>query len=60
MIEPKLMERQRGLFPVEMNWQQLPAHIRRQVTALLATLCIELVEQTRTLAGKETHEPNED
>lgn len=60
MIESRLTERQRGLFPAEMNWHQLPVDVRRQVAALLANLCIELIDETQTLTGEEIHEPNED
>jgi hypothetical protein len=60
MIEQKLTERQRGLFPAEMNWHELPIDVRRQVTALLARLCIELVDDAHNFTGEEQfHEPNE-
>jgi hypothetical protein len=60
MIEQRLMERQRGLFPAEMNWHELPIDVRRQVTALLATLCIELVDEPQHFTGEEQfHEPTE-
>lgn len=60
MIEPRLTERQRGLFPAEMDWQTLPANVRRQVTVLLASVCIEILDETRILTGEEFHEPNKD
>ena len=60
MTEPRLMEQQRGLFSAEMNWHQLPIDVRRQVTALVATLCIELVDEVHKFTEEEQfHEPNE-
>ena len=60
MNEPRLMERQRGLFPAEMNWHALPADVRRQVTSLLAAMCIEILDDNQTLTGDQDREPNED
>ena len=59
MTEPRLTERQRGLFPSEMDWQALPADVRRQVTSLLAAICIDVLDENQTLTGEEFHEPNE-
>lgn len=60
MRQPRLMERQRRLFPAEMNWHQLPIDVRRQVTALLATLCLELVDEAHKFTEEEQfREPHE-
>jgi hypothetical protein len=60
MINARLTDRQRQLFETEMGWEQLPSDIRRQVVALLATVCIELIDETQPSARKEHHGPTED
>ena len=47
MIKPKQTARQRRLFQTGVTWGQLPDDVRRQLIAILATLCIELVDETQ-------------
>lgn len=61
MINPRLTDRQGRLFQTEVNWEQLPAEVRRQVIAMLTTLCIELVDETPlSISKEERHGPIED
>lgn len=53
MNELRLRSRQRSLFQNEMNWEQLPTEVREQVVALLAALCVELVDEAQPPATRE-------
>jgi hypothetical protein len=57
MINPRLTDQQRQRFPAEINWQQLSADARRQMTALLTTLCIEVIDEAQNSVKEERHEP---
>ena len=61
MTKPKRTARQQRLFQTGVAWEQLPDEVRRKLIAILATLCVELVDETQPSRTKEQrHGPIED
>lgn len=61
-LEPKerISERQLTLFGKGWTWQELPRDVRRDVIAVLATLCVELVLENPIENQESDHESSRD